>query len=177
MMRPITRAYVDLLISTGAEAGRIGGGMEEGIVLLWAMEKVSASSRGLLLPFQRWQGLTFAWTLPSQLYNTAWRYAASLSPNPASSRNPSDPRTSAALDELIDNWTNEEFDEFVRECEREVDKLELVEGTDQWERAEEVSLASLVFPPPGLSLTFFFLPRPQIFKYVLYLEQRFWPDL
>jgi hypothetical protein len=67
-----------------------------------------------------------------------------LSPNPASSRNPSDPRTSAALDELIDNWTNEEFDEFVRECEREVDKLELVEGTDQWERAEEVSHASLV---------------------------------
>ncbi|GAA5983146.1 hypothetical protein JCM10908_000172 [Rhodotorula pacifica] len=126
MMRPTTRAYVDLLISTGAEAGRIGGGMEEGIVLLWTMEK---------------------------LYNTAWRYAASLSPVPSSSRNPSDPRTSAALDELIDNWTNEEFDEFVRECEREVDKLELQEGTEAWDRAEE------------------------IFKYVLYLEQRFWPDL
>lgn len=43
MMRPITRAFVDLLISTGAEAGRIDGGMEEGIVLLWAMEKVGAS--------------------------------------------------------------------------------------------------------------------------------------
>lgn len=42
MMRPITRAFVDLLISTGAEAGRIDGGMEEGIVLLWAMEKVGA---------------------------------------------------------------------------------------------------------------------------------------
>lgn len=48
MMRPTTRAFVDLLISTGAEAGRIGGGMEEGLVLLWAMEKVS--SQGVLLP-------------------------------------------------------------------------------------------------------------------------------
>lgn len=45
MMRPITRAFVDLLISTGAEAGRIDGGMEEGIVLLWAMEKVGGSPR------------------------------------------------------------------------------------------------------------------------------------
>ncbi|BGP55546.1 hypothetical protein JCM8202_001650 [Rhodotorula sphaerocarpa] len=126
MMRPTTRAFVDLLISTGAEAGRIGGGMEEGLVLLWAMEK---------------------------LYNTAWRYAASLSPVPSSSRNPSDPRTSAALDELVANWTNDEFGEFVAECEREVDKLDLQEGTEQWERAEE------------------------IFKYVLYLEQRFWPDI
>lgn len=39
-MRTETRAYVNLLIATGAEAGRNGGGMEEGLILLWAMEKV-----------------------------------------------------------------------------------------------------------------------------------------
>jgi hypothetical protein len=34
----ITRAYVDFLWGTGA-----GGRVEEGLVLLWAMEKVSLS--------------------------------------------------------------------------------------------------------------------------------------
>ncbi|BGP40263.1 hypothetical protein JCM10449v2_004221 [Rhodotorula kratochvilovae] len=122
LMRTETRAYVDLLVATGAEAGRNGGGMEEGLVLLWAMEK---------------------------LYNQAWLFAATHTPSPSST----DEKTSAALTELIDNWTNAEFAEFVAKCEAEVEKLGLKEGTPEWARAEE------------------------IFKYTLYLEQRFWPDL
>jgi len=43
LMRTNTRAYVSLLVATGAEANRNGGGMEEGLVLLWAMEKVCPS--------------------------------------------------------------------------------------------------------------------------------------
>ncbi|BGP24697.1 transcription regulator PAB1642 [Rhodotorula toruloides] len=126
VLRPTTRAYIDLMIATGAEASRNGGNLEEAIVLLWTMEK---------------------------LYNLAWQYAGSLSPVSSSSRNPSDPRTSAAITELIQNWTSDEFGLFVEKCGEEVEKLDLIEGTDAWERAEEM------------------------FKYVLYLEQRFWPDM
>lgn len=43
LMRTNTRAYVSLLVATGAEANRNGGGMEEGLVLLWTMEKVRSS--------------------------------------------------------------------------------------------------------------------------------------
>ncbi|GJN90641.1 hypothetical protein Rhopal_003653-T1 [Rhodotorula paludigena] len=123
LMRTETRAYVNLLIATGAEAGRNGGGMEEGLVLLWAMEK---------------------------LYNQAWIFAASHKPTEPRA---TDERTSAALAELIDNWTNEEFAEFVKRCEEAVEGLQLREGTEEWTRAEEM------------------------FKYTLYLEQRFWPAL
>ncbi|GAA5996622.1 uncharacterized protein JCM10292_003093 [Rhodotorula paludigena] len=123
LMRTETRAYVNLLIATGAEAGRNGGGMEEGLVLLWAMEK---------------------------LYNQAWIFAASHKPTDPRT---TDERTSAALAELIDNWTNDEFAEFVKRCEEAVEGLNLQEGTEEWIRAEEM------------------------FKYTLYLEQRFWPAL
>ncbi|TNY19705.1 hypothetical protein DMC30DRAFT_417647 [Rhodotorula diobovata] len=122
LMRVETKAYVDLLIATGAEANRNGGGMEEGLVLLWTMEK---------------------------LYNQAWLFAATHSATPSAT----DEKTSAALTELIDNWTNAEFAEFVAKCEEAVEKLQLEEGTPEWDRAEE------------------------IFKYTLYLEQRFWPGM
>ena len=39
----ITRSYVDFLWGTGA-----GGSVEEGLVLLWAMEKASLSLRGMV---------------------------------------------------------------------------------------------------------------------------------
>ncbi|GAA5931774.1 hypothetical protein JCM3775_000039 [Rhodotorula graminis] len=122
LMRTNTRAYVSLLIATGAEASRNGGGMEEGLVLLWTMEK---------------------------LYNQAWLFAAQHTASPSGT----DGKTSAALTELIDNWTNAEFADFVTKCENAVDELALKEGTPEWNRAEE------------------------IFKYTLYLEQRFWPDM
>ncbi|GAA6034019.1 hypothetical protein JCM8097_000652 [Rhodosporidiobolus ruineniae] len=125
-VKPLTKAYVDLLLATGAEAGRTGEGVEEGLVLLWAMERI---------------------------YFNAWTFAASHTPSPSGSSSRTDNRTSAALTELIDNWTNAEFKEFVERIEREVEKLELKEGSEVWERCEE------------------------IFKYTLWLEQRFWPEL
>lgn len=45
VLRPTTRAYIDLLIATGAEAGRNGGNLEEAMVLLWTMEKVRPFGR------------------------------------------------------------------------------------------------------------------------------------
>ncbi|GAA6019922.1 hypothetical protein JCM10207_003338 [Rhodosporidiobolus poonsookiae] len=121
-LKPATKAYVDLLIATGAEANRNGGGVAEGLVLLWAMEKI---------------------------YFTAWTFSATH----ALAQNGTDAQTSSALAELIDNWTNAEFARFVQMCEDEVEKLGLEEGGEEWERCEEM------------------------FKYTLYLEQRFWPSL
>ncbi|GAA5909691.1 hypothetical protein JCM6882_008465 [Rhodosporidiobolus microsporus] len=122
-LKPLTKAYVDLLHATGSEAGRSGGGIEEGLTLLWAMEKI---------------------------YFQAWTHAAAQT---KSSPLQTDDRTSAALTELIGNWTNAEFAEFVERIEVELNKLELKEGSEVWERCEEV------------------------FKYTLWLEQRFWPEL
>ncbi|GAA5984715.1 hypothetical protein JCM11641_002161 [Rhodosporidiobolus odoratus] len=121
-LKPATKAYIDTLLATGAEAGRNGGGVEEGMVLLWAMEKIY------------WQ---------------AWSYASRQTVTPGKT----DEQTSAALVELIDNWTNQEFVDFNDNIEEELDKLDIKEGTEKWERCEEV------------------------FKYTLWLEQRFWPDL
>lgn len=45
LVKPTTKAYVDLLIATGAEAG-INGGLEEALVLLWGMEKVKLPLAG-----------------------------------------------------------------------------------------------------------------------------------
>lgn len=41
LVKPTTKAYVDLLIATGAEAGR-NGDLAEALVLLWGMEKVTS---------------------------------------------------------------------------------------------------------------------------------------
>lgn len=54
LVKPTTKAYVDLLIATGAEAGK-NGGLEEALVLLWGMEKI---------------------------YLMAWTYAKSQVPDP-----------------------------------------------------------------------------------------------
>lgn len=53
-----------------------------------------------------------------------------------------------------------------------MDKLELKEGSETWERCEEVrhSSFSTIFVP-------LIPPLQQIFKYTLFLEQRFWPDV
>lgn len=54
---------------------------------------------------------------------------------------------------MIDNWTCEEFEIFVQDCVDAVEGLELVEGSESWKRCEEV------------------------WKYVLWLEVRFWPSV
>ncbi|GAA5857981.1 hypothetical protein JCM1840_000992 [Sporobolomyces johnsonii] len=121
-VKPMTRAYVNLLIATGAEAGRNGGGIEEGLVLLWGMEMI---------------------------YYKAWTFAKSQTPSPSAPQT----KTTEALKELIHNWTQDEFADFVHRIEVEVEKLGLKEGTEAWERCEE------------------------IFKYTLWLEKHFWPDM
>ncbi|GAA5984707.1 hypothetical protein JCM11641_002158 [Rhodosporidiobolus odoratus] len=138
-LKPATKAYVDTLIATGAEASRNGGGVEEGMVLLWAMEKVS--------PLQ--PVFSFALSEPSPEATQAWSYASRQTVSPGKT----DEQTSAALVELIDNWTNQEFVDFNDNIEKELDKLDIQEGTEKWERCEEM------------------------FKYTLWLEQRFWPDM
>ncbi|GAA5982730.1 hypothetical protein JCM5350_006229 [Sporobolomyces pararoseus] len=122
LVKPTTKAYVDLLIATGAEAG-INGGLEEALVLLWGMEKI---------------------------YLMAWTHAKFQTP---SSSVDTDSPTVKALKELINNWTMEEFVGFVERIEKEVEKLDLQEGTEAWSRCEEM------------------------FKYNLLLEQQFWPDM
>ncbi|GAA5893843.1 uncharacterized protein JCM6883_003653 [Sporobolomyces salmoneus] len=122
LVKPTTKAYVDLLIATGAEAGK-NGGLEEALVLLWGMEKI---------------------------YLLAWTHAKSQTPSPSVD---AESPIVKALKELINNWTMEEFVQFVERIEKEVERLDLKEGTEAWERCEE------------------------IFKYNLLLEQQFWPDL
>ncbi|GAA5835702.1 hypothetical protein JCM5353_000160 [Sporobolomyces roseus] len=122
LVNPTTKAYVDLLIATGAEAGK-NGGLEEALVLLWGMEKI---------------------------YLMAWTHAKSQHP-PSSVREASP--TVKALKDLIHNWTQPEFVEFVERIEIEVGALGLQEGSEAWTRAEEM------------------------FKYNLLLEQKFWPNM
>ncbi|KAL7412346.1 hypothetical protein BDY24DRAFT_392615 [Mrakia frigida] len=82
-----------------------------------------------------------------QLYLKAWQHAKSQTPTSTTSD------TSDALKLLIDNWTCEEFEIFVQDCVGAVEGLELVEGSERWKRCEEV------------------------WKYVLWLEVRFWPSV
>jgi hypothetical protein len=48
VLNPTTKAYIDTLIATGAS-----GRLDEGLVLLWAMEKVPASLVGRSLLARR----------------------------------------------------------------------------------------------------------------------------
>jgi len=73
----------------------------------------------------------------------AWTHAKSQHP-PSSVREASP--TVKALKELIHNWTQPEFVEFVERIEREVEKLDLQEGSEAWSRAEEVRTSLLAHP-------------------------------
>lgn len=149
-LKPTTKAYVDSLIATGAS-----GHLDEGLVFLWAMEKVcffiwfrlcgpededgtdvvlskspfciTVVEHGLIT--RPCMSLT-----PVQLYNDSWIYASKQTPSPS----PADASVASALTELIDNWTNAEFVDFVNKCQQQVDLLDLQEGSDAWARCEEV---------------------------------------
>ncbi|KAK8861314.1 hypothetical protein IAR55_002133 [Kwoniella newhampshirensis] len=100
------------------------GGIEEGLVLLWGMEVA---------------------------YLTAWNYAKSQRNLQPSSGELTE--TQKALEKFIENWTCDEFVEFVNGCEEIVDGSGIELGSEVAKRCEEV------------------------FKRTLWLEQRFWPTI
>jgi len=72
----------------------------------------------------------------------AWTHAKSQIPS--TSVDHDEPRVQA-LQELISNWTMEEFVGFVERIEAEVEKLNLRQGTEAWDRCEEVKSYILDF--------------------------------
>lgn len=87
---------------------------------------------------------------PLQLYLEAWTYA-SKQPKSTSTKVASAP-ASRALDALIPNWSGPEFVAFVRDIEELVDGLDV--GSD--ERLARVE---------------------ELWRNILWLEERFWPDV
>jgi len=110
-----TKAYVDALIATGSNAS-----VEEGLVMLWAMEKC---------------------------YLDSWLFAKS---HQSSSK--SHVAVAKACRTFTDNWTSPDFQQFVQQCADLVNGLELDSRPDIAQKCEDV------------------------FKYVVWLEQRFWPE-
>ncbi|WVQ83539.1 hypothetical protein IAT38_005680 [Cryptococcus sp. DSM 104549] len=102
------------------------GSVQEGLVVLWGMEIA---------------------------YLTAWRHAKSLRPASLLAPDANLTETQKALIKFVDNWTCDEFVEFVKECAEVVDGAGIEVGSEIGERCEEV------------------------FKRTLWLEQRFWPSV
>ncbi|WWC87521.1 uncharacterized protein L201_002411 [Kwoniella dendrophila CBS 6074] len=100
----ITRSYVDFLHAIGGL-----GSIEEGLTLLWGMEKA---------------------------YYEAWSYAKSHYQDKFPKSNLSE--TQKALELFIDNWTNSEFKEFVDGCEEILNNSEIKLGSESSERCEDV---------------------------------------
>ncbi|KAG8925185.1 hypothetical protein FRC02_009875 [Tulasnella sp. 418] len=97
-----------------AEMARIStwGSLEDGVLFLWAMEKV---------------------------YLDAWSFAKSVERAPANDIFDEQRTTSQALDEFISNWTSEGFMAFVKKLEDLTNDLfQGKEGTEAWRRAEMI---------------------------------------
>jgi hypothetical protein len=127
--------------------------------------------------------------LTPQAYLTAWTFARShnIKPNPDATSG-SQTETQKPLDKFIDNWTNDGFVGFVNECEEVVDGLGIEVGSELGERCEQVSSSPDAGGGVGLSGPLGGLERlerfelgqsahftVQVFRQVLWLEQRFWP--
>ncbi|KAI5117220.1 hypothetical protein M0805_008690 [Coniferiporia weirii] len=99
--RAQTKAYT-------AEMARVSswGSLEEGLVFLWAMEKV---------------------------YLDVWTFVAGGSGGESSDRVGNE---HTIVNEFAQNWTNDDFIKFVDELREIVDDLEVERGSDLWERAE-----------------------------------------
>lgn len=155
----ITRAYVDFLHAVGGV-----GAVEEGLVLLWAMEIVSFVNDCLYDP-------SGPLRQPPQAYLSSWRNAKSLRPETLTSADPSSlSQTQQALLKFVDNWTSDEFVEFVTDCAEIVDGAGIEIGSALAERCETVSSKCD-------SLDTAIDQSLQVFKRTLWLEQRFWPSV
>lgn len=107
----------------------------------------------------------------SQAYLTAWRNAKSLRPETLTSADPSSlSQTQQALLKFVDNWTSDEFVEFVTDCAEIVDGAGIEIGSALAERCETVS-PKFRFHNTATDQSF------QVFKRTLWLEQRFWPSV
>ncbi|WVR04052.1 hypothetical protein IAU60_001051 [Kwoniella sp. DSM 27419] len=93
------------------------------------------------------EAFTLLWAMEI-CYFKAWSYAKTFQKN---LDQPSEAQK--ALHKFVDNWTNDEFREFVDGCEEIMDGAEIQPETSLGKRCEEV------------------------FKRTLWLEQRFWPDV
>jgi thiaminase len=98
-----------------------------------------------------------------QAYYEAWSFAKS---HTSSMSDPTE--TQKALEKFIDNWTCDEFVGFVNHCREVVDGLELENDSEMSKRCEQVS---------RLQCEEVYHLTEQVFRRVLYLEQRFWPEV
>lgn len=106
-----------------------------------------------------------------QAYLTAWRNAKSLRSETLTSADPSNlSQTQQALLKFVDNWTCDEFVEFVTDCADIVDGAGIEIGSALAERCETVS-SKLDCPDTVIDQSL------QVFKRTLWLEQRFWPSV
>ncbi|KAI0703741.1 heme oxygenase-like protein [Cytidiella melzeri] len=115
--RKATRDYTAEMIRIGTS-----GSIQDGLVFLWAMERVSESYAACMANF---------YTLEIQVYLDAWKYVASQAVNAVHP-------PSQALAGLINNWTNPEFEKFVKDLEELVDDLGIKSGTEAGDRAENI---------------------------------------
>lgn len=112
LLNSITRGYIDFMVSTASR-----GTFEEGLVLLWAMEK---------------------------LYLDAWTFASNhLKPEVLSSKANQQSGPAKALLELIPNWSSVEFAQFVKDIGELVDGLDVKIDSDLGKRLQEVWIVTL----------------------------------
>ncbi|KAI2784873.1 heme oxygenase-like protein [Daldinia loculata] len=123
----VTKNYIDMFNSFSARPnGDLSKTLLDGLVVLWTTEKV---------------------------YLDSWTYAKQQASENVDTKGDLD--GGALRKEFIPNWTSEEFQAFVKECQECLDAY----ATSQDEDTEEVIAASSMV----------------IFKKVLVLEESFWP--
>lgn len=113
------------------------GTFEEGLVLLWAMEKVRVCPKE---NERRCKPSTFCHL---QLYLDSWTFASKHLPSPPPST--SEPGPTRALLSLIPNWSSPEFEKFVLDISELVDELDIEAGSDLAKRIAEVWKTTLWF--------------------------------
>jgi len=131
--RKATRDYT-------AEMAKVSsyGCLEDGLVFLWAMERVSCrlATGGCLNLFHK-------------AYLDAWRHVASLLQNAEGK---------SAVSSFAENWTSPEFEKFVNDLANLVDGLGIKPGSEGWKRAEGiwgriVELEEIFWPEQGEEIT------------------------
>ncbi|KAI4868564.1 heme oxygenase-like protein [Hypoxylon rubiginosum] len=125
----VTKSYINLFDSfTAQPQGDTSRTLLDGLVLLWATEKV---------------------------YLDAWTYAKQQASEDGDGDVKGDVDGGALRKEFIPNWTSEEFQAFVKECQECLDAYAAFQDLD----TEEVGAANSM----------------ALFKKVLVLEESFWP--